>query len=139
MKAKKSALTSSKLVCAEKNWPTNKKQSLKIINSFFAEVSKLMLEGKEIRFPKRGNGTIFLANAVRKNNSYKMMVHIKSEKSILSTVVKPTLINFDVTTAGRVRKDKKFSIRFAYPRRAMDRLQKDMKSNPVKRKLPEIQ
>lgn len=132
------ALTITEVIERDKKYFVNTQLSRKIITTFFQEVNTILQEGNEIRFPKKRNGKLFLANVGRKNSAGYIKL-IRSSKGVLSTVVKPMLINFDVTTIGRVKKDKKLNIRLSYPKDSMVVLQSKMKDDRKKRKLIEIE
>lgn len=118
----------------------NRKQSIKIINIFFEEVLKLLIAGHQVRFPRKGNGRMFLADVKTKSNGMKVMEYIKSENAgnIFHGVVKPMLKGFDVKTGGKVADDKKFGLRFSYPRSTIVMLKQEFSEDEKRRKLIEI-
>lgn len=116
---------------------TNKRKSVQVIRVFFEEVMKLMMQGREVRFPKKGNGRMYLAIHHTSLNGIKVMQYIKSKnlKNIFHGIVKPVFLGFDVKTGGRISDDKRFTLRFSYPRSIIAKLQDYFKDDVKRRKL----
>ena len=138
---KKKVLSVSQVVDRGRNSFRNRVKSIRIIRVFFSEALKILLEGKEIRFPGNENGKIYLVVKHINASGIKRMEKIcsKRKESFLKGIVKPNLHGFKVNTVGRVGKDKKFTLRFSYPERSISKIQKHFQDDIKRRQLPEIQ
>lgn len=138
---KKKVLTVGEVVDSSRRYFKNRKQSITIIRVFFEEVLKQLVAGKEVRFPKKGNGRLILAVFQTKANGIHCMEFIKSKnlKNIFKGIVKPNLSGFDVKTGGKVAADKKFGLRFSYPRRTIAKLQEIFQDDDKRAQLIEIE
>ncbi len=137
----KRVLSVSKVIDRGRNNFKNRNQSVKIVRTFFSEALKILISGEEIRFPKEGNGKLYLAVKHIDLKGIKRSQHICSKKkeSFLKGIVKPVFQGFNINTVGRVGKDKKFTLRFSYPEKYISKLQKCFLDDSIRRKLPEIQ
>lgn len=137
----KKVLTVGEVVDKQRNYFKDRRKSIKIIRTFFSELINVLCEGEEVRFPGKKNGKIYLAVKSIDLNGIKRSDFIGSKKklSFLKGIVKPVFYGFDVITGGRVKADKKFTLRFSYPERSISKFQKEFSEDIKRRKLPEIQ
>ena len=139
---RKKVLTVGQVVDRGRKSFRNRVKSIKIIRTFFSEVLKILITGKEVRFPGKSNGKLYLAvKEINLREGRRSQVILKNKKeSFLKGVVKPVLHGFEINTVGRVGSDKKFTLRFAYHDRTVVKLQSYFFDNDIeRRKLPEIQ
>ncbi len=131
----------STIVFGSPSFFKNKDLSVEVIRSFFSEVLNSLIEGKEVRFPKKGNGKLFLAVKHRSANDVRRMKHIKRDnlKNVFDGSVKPILHGFNANVKRKGKKEKVFSLKFSYPLRSAIKLQKHFRDNKKRRLLPEIQ
>ncbi|MCC7514545.1 MAG: hypothetical protein IT212_07615 [Bacteroidia bacterium] len=117
-----------------------KRVSVKIVEAFFKEALNIMIEGESIRFPKSGNGKLFLAIKSRKTKDIASLKYLKRDtiKSVFGGAVKPVLQGFEVGVGGKDKDVKRFGLRFSYPRLVTQRLNKAFAEDKQRRKLPEI-
>jgi hypothetical protein len=134
-------LTVGEVVDTQRNYFKDKRKSIRIIRVFFNELLKVLCDGQQVRFPGKRNGKIYLAVKHINLNGIKQGEFVNSKKKIsfLKGIVKPISYGFDVTSAGRVKSDKEFTLRFSYPERTISKLQKHFAEDIKRRKLPEIQ
>lgn len=137
----KDVLTVGEVVDTQRNYFKDRRKSIRIIRVFFSELLKVLCEGGDVRFPGKKNGRVYLAVKHIDLNGIKQSEFIGSKKDIsfLKGIVKPVLYGFDASSAGRVKSDKRFTLRFSYPERTISGLQKYFREDIKRRKLPEIQ
>ncbi len=143
--SKKKVLSVSDVIDKDRRYFPDRNRNVHIVKVFFEEVLKLLIAGNEIRFPKKGNGKLSLVVKHKTKKDIIQLQYLESNsipsdiKNVFKGSVKPVFKDFDVHTGGRINRQKKFTLRFAYLRSTISKLKKEFADDSKRRKLPEIE
>lgn len=113
----------------------NKRRSVKIIRDFFCEVSKILKEGKEVRFTGNKNGKV---SCVVEHTNIGGLILKKNKSTIFKGNVKPKLYGFEPSTAGRTKKSG-FKVKLSYHWKVISDFNKAFSDKKKRSLLPERQ